>query len=135
MSRSSKRLAFFFVCLTLYAEAAPDPLGVWKASQAGLPFVTITIERWNGKLTGAILFYLIRREQNGTQTASAGVPEPLLNVSQAGNTVTFEVSHRNAHPPGSLTDPPVEFKLQLKDSKNAVITGPESPPLELTRIY
>jgi hypothetical protein len=47
----------------------------------GLPVVTITIERWNGKLAGAILFFLIRREANGAQTGLRGAPEPLLKAS------------------------------------------------------
>lgn len=81
------------------------------------------------------MFYLVRRESNGTQTASPGVPEPLLNVSEVGNTVIFEVSHRNAHPPRTLNDPPVQFKLQLKDSKTGILTGPESPPLEMKKDY
>jgi hypothetical protein len=122
-------------CLEAYAGTELDAVGVWKGDQGGIPLVTVTIEQWHGKLTGAILFYLVRRESNGKQTASPGVPEPLLNVREFGNTLTFDVSHRNAHPPRTLNDPPVQFKLQVKDSKSGVLTGPESPPLQMTKDY
>ena len=127
------------VFVSLFPQASAGTglgaVGVWKGSEGELPVVTITIEQWNGKLTGAILFYLIRRESNGTQTASPGVPEPLLDVSRVGNTVTFDVSHRNAHPPRTLNDPPVQFKLQIKDSKSGTLTGPESPPVAMEKVY
>lgn len=133
MSRSVQTLTLAFaLCLTISA-AESSAIGVWKASQGELPFVTLTIEQWNGKLTGAALFYLIRREPNGAQTASPGVPEPLLDMQEVADTLTFAVSHRNAHPPATLNDPPVPFKLKIKDAHRAVLTGPEGPPLELKK--
>lgn len=134
--RYRKTVIFVFAfCLKAFAGTQPDPVGVWKGGQGGNPLVTITIERWDGKLSGAVLFYLVRRESNGQQTVSPGVPEPLLNIREIGDTVAFEVSHRNAHPPRTLNDPPVQFKLQLKDSKRGILSGPESPPLEVTKDY
>ena len=131
MNRYPRSLIFILAfCLEAYGGTKFDPVGVWKGGQPGKPLVTITIERWDGNLCGAVLFYLIRRESNGQQTASPGVPEPLLNVRETGDAVEFEVSHRNARPPRTLNDPPVRFKLQLKDSKSGILTGPESPPLE-----
>jgi hypothetical protein len=79
----------------------------------GLPAVTLTLTDEGGSLTGAVLFYLHRREPGQPVTATPGVPEPLFNPRFDGKTLTFQVSHRRAHPPGTLHDGPVSFQLKL----------------------
>ena len=79
----------------------------------GLPAVTLTVTDEGGSLTGAVLFYLHRREPGQQVTATPGVPEPLFNPKFDGKTLTFQVSHRRAHPPGTLHDGPVSFELKL----------------------
>jgi hypothetical protein len=88
-------------------------LGIWRCQMEGLPAVTLTVTDEGGSLTGAVLFYLHRREPGQPVTATPGVPEPLFNPKFDGKTLTFQVSHRRAHPPGSLKDEPVSFALRL----------------------
>ena len=111
-------------------------LGVWKAQMDGLPAITLTISDEGGSLSGAVLFYLHRRDEGKPVTATPGVPEPLFNLRFDGQTLAFQVSHRRAHPPGSLSDPPVSFRLKLTGANKAILTmnGSEpSPEFELTR--
>ena len=93
--------------------------GVWRCDMHGLPAMTLTVTDEGGSLTGAVLFYLHRREPGKAETATPGVPEPLFNPKFDGNTLTFQVSHRRAHPPGSLNDEPVKFVLKLDGADNA----------------
>src|ERR1035438_7403680 len=88
-------------------------LGIWRCQMEGLPAVTITVTDEGGSLTGAVLFYLHRRDPGQPVTATPGVPEPLFHPRFDGNTLTFEVSHRRAHPPRTLNDPPVGFRMKL----------------------
>ena len=82
------------------ANSSVTPVeGVWRCDMNGLPAVTLTVTNEGGKLTGAVLFYLHRREPGKAETATAGVPEPLFHPKFDGNTLTFQVSHRRAHPP------------------------------------
>jgi hypothetical protein len=87
--------------------------GVWRCQMEGLPAVTLTVTEEGGTLTGAVLFYLHKREPGQPVSATPGVPEPLLNPRFDGKTLRFQVSHRRAHPPGSFDDEPVNFQLRL----------------------
>ena len=83
------------------------------ARRDGFPFVTLTIDNETGNLSGAVLFYLHRCNEGQPVTSTPESPEPLINPKFDGKTLTFQVSHRRAHPPGSLNDPPVSFHLTL----------------------
>jgi len=57
-------------------------------------------------------------------TSTPGDPEPLLNPKFDGQTLTFQVSHKNAHPPDSSNDTPVKFHLSLNPADwTASVTG------------
>ncbi len=56
-------------------------LGVWRAKIGDFPAVTLTVTDQGGKLAGAILFYLIRRDEGKPPSSSPGIPEPLLSPS------------------------------------------------------
>lgn len=112
--------------------------GVWRCEMEGLPAVTLTVTNEGGSLTGAVLFYLHRREPGKPVTATAGVPEPLFNLKYDGKMLTFQVSHRRAHPPGSLQDAPVSFALKLDGPDNAEFVNenehdPNAPRYVLVR--
>jgi hypothetical protein len=94
-------------------------LGVWRAEADGLPFITLTITDEGGSLSGAILFYMHRRDEGKPIASTPGIPEPLLNPSFDGKILTFQVSHRHAHPPRTLSDPPVTFRLKLTGTNTA----------------
>jgi hypothetical protein len=99
-------------------------VGVWRGDFEGLPWATITLTDEGGGLSGAILFYLHRREPGGQVTSSTpSVPEPLLNPHFDGQTLIFGVSHRHAHPPGSLTDPPVHFQMDVTSKDHAMLVN------------
>jgi hypothetical protein len=126
------------VLLSLFVKLAPSPpdnsaiVGVWTAKMDSLPIVTLTVEEENGKLIGAVLFYLVRRNPNGPPTASPGIPEPLIDPSFDGKTLVFKVSHRHAHP-GTEHDPPVTFGFELVGSNKLKGLNPEGPPVEFVR--
>ena len=111
-------------------------VGVWRANADGLPFVTLNVTNDCESLCGAVLFYLHRRDPGKAVTSTPGLPLPLLNPSLHGNVLTFDVSHRQAHPPATLSDPPVHFVLKLAGPDRAWLVRGEddSPPgLEMTR--
>ena len=94
----------------------------------GLPVMTLTVTDEGGSLSGAILFYMIRREEGKPPTASAGIPEPLLQPKFDGKDLTFQVSHRRAHPPRTLNDPPVNFRLRVTGPERGALTQGKAPP-------
>lgn len=97
-------------------EAPPSPLtGVWRGQMDNLPAVTLTITDEGGQLSGAILFFLhVRATVNDPWTSRAATEaEPILNPDFDGKTLRFEVSHKRAHPPRTLNDPPSHFHLTL----------------------
>jgi len=100
--------------------------GIWRCQMEGLPAVTLTVTNEGGSLTGAVLFYLHRREPGQPVTATPGVPEPLFLPRFDGKTFTFQVSHRRAHPPGTLNDAPVTFQLKLDGAGKAQLLMNES---------
>jgi hypothetical protein len=110
-------------------------LGVWRAQMNGLPIFTLVVTDENGGLSGAVLFYLLKREDlNHRYTATPGLPEPILNPKFDGKTLTFQVSHRRAHPPRTLSDPPVTFELSpTEDGAAQLINKSEGGPITLIR--
>ena len=110
--------------------------GVWRGQMAGLPAVTLVLTDEGGKLSGAILFYLqVRKTANDPYTATPGLPEPIFGIRFDDKTLTFQVSHRRAHPPQSLSDPPATFSLTLTgpDQAKLVNENERSPALNMVR--
>jgi len=95
-------------------------VGIWRAEYANLPAATLNITDEAGPLQGAMLFYLIRRDEGKLPTSSPGIPEPLFNPRFDGKKLTFQLSHRHAHAE-TTSDPPVTFEL--------VLTGPDEANL------
>jgi hypothetical protein len=103
-----------------------------------LPAVTLNITDEGGGLSVAVVFYLIKKSSVMSEptTSTPGPPEPLFKPRVDGNTLVFEVSHRRAHPPGTLSDPPAHFRLKLLDHDKAeLVNESESsgPAIVLTR--
>lgn len=119
------------VLASALAGAPPENtaiVGVWRGTMDGLPVMTLTVTDEGGSLSGAILFYMIRREEGKPPTSSAGIPEPLLHPKFDGKDLTFQVSHRRAHPPRTLNDPPVSFRLRVTGPERGALTQGEKPP-------
>jgi hypothetical protein len=110
-------------------------VGVWRGEFDNLPGVDLVVTEEGGNFHGAILFYLHRRLQaNSPYTATPGLPEPMLDPALQGDTLYFQVSHRRAHPPGSLHDPPVKFHLKPTGPNQAVLQNEdEGAPVVLTK--
>ena len=103
--------------------------GVWRGDADGLPAVVINISDETGKLSGAVLFYFHKRENaNAPWISTPGIPEPLFGIAQDGDTLRFEVSHRRVHPPGSLHDAPVRFRLTVTAPGRAQLSIERSSP-------
>ncbi|HEV2323701.1 MAG TPA: hypothetical protein VGS10_07105 [Terracidiphilus sp.] len=97
-------------------------VGVWRGQLDGLPAVVLNLTDESGKLSGAALFYFHERKTvHDPYTSTPGLPEPLFKLSVSGQTLRFEISHKRAHPPGSLKDAPVQFRL--------TVTGPDRAEL------
>ena len=111
-------------------------VGVWRGQMRGLPGADIVITNEPGQLTGAILFYLqTRSDLSDPWTATPGLPEPMFNLKIEGNTLCFRVSHRRAHPPRTLNDPPVSFRLTVTgpDKAELVSVTGSAPPVVMLR--
>jgi hypothetical protein len=114
--------------------------GVWRGQIGGLPGVTLVLTDESGSLSGAVLFYFqTRKTVNDPWTAAPGLPEPLFHLrvehGDSADTLTFQVSHRRAHPPASLSSPPVTFTLTLNPDGTARLANlsERAPGLVLTR--
>jgi hypothetical protein len=95
-------------------------VGIWRAEYENLPAATLNVTDEAGPLQGAVLFYLIRRDEGKPPTSSPGIPEPLFHPQFDGKKLTFQLSHRHAHAE-TTSDPPVTFHLEL--------TGPDEAKL------
>lgn len=110
--------------------------GVWRGEMNGLPVLTLLVTDERGGLTGARLFYFQKRTtEKEPWTAVPRTPEPIFNPPFDGKTFLFEVSHRRAHPPGSLNDPPKHYRLTLigPSMAEAVNLDEQGPALTLVR--
>ena len=111
--------------------------GVWRGQMDGLPEVALVITSESGSLSGAALFYLhMRKTVNDPYISTPGLPEPLFHPQFDGKTLTFQISHRRAHPPGSLSDPPVTFTLTLIGPDRAKLANRSEtagPPMIMAR--
>jgi hypothetical protein len=107
--------------IELGANNSSSVTGVWRGKLHNLPEITIVISDEGGNLSGAVLFYLIRRGKGRPPNSTPGDPEPMFNIKLKGNAVDFQVSHRRAHPPGTLHDPPVNFVLKITGKDQGVL--------------
>jgi hypothetical protein len=134
-------LAVAATCAQTSASKAASPaqgnssiVGVWRAQDQGLPFVTLNLNQEEGTLSGAILFYLHRRDPGQPATSSPGVPEPILHPSFDGKVLTFAVDHRQAHPPATLNTPPVQFTVILEGPGKAQLYRDQDPAAKVEMV-
>lgn len=118
-------------------SSATQVAGVWRGQFDNLPGVDMVITNEGGQFYGAILFYLhMRPDVHSPYTSKPGLPEPMLDLKMVGETLRFEVSHRRAHAPGTLSDPPVPFRLKLIGPGRAELVNEHQgggPAVVLTR--
>jgi len=111
------------------AAANNSPLeGVWRADLNGLPAIALVITNESGSLSGAVQFYFQHRDTvEQPWTSTPGLPEPLFNPKFDGKTLIFQISHRRAHPPRTLHDPPVTFRFKLISADKAELVNENEP--------
>jgi len=134
MKRAMNLLLGFAMFMIATAGAATDKnvnasiTGVWRGEFEKLPAVTLNITDEAGLLQGAVLFYLIRRNEGKPPTSSPGIPEPMFGPQFDGKRLTFKLSHRHAHS-DTKSDPPVTFHLDLTGPDEArLVRVPEDGP-------
>jgi hypothetical protein len=139
MSLSAK-LMLVLVLAGPYAVAADSPVaGTWRGKMYDLPAVTLTVKNDGGKLSGTIVFYFLHRntEHDPWQVDTKhSIPLPLIDPSFDGKTLRFQVSHKEAHPPRTLNDPPSSFQMRLTGKGQAELlnlTEHQSPALKMVR--
>lgn len=117
-----------------------EPLaGTWRGKIYDLPGVVLTVNDDEGRLSGTILFYFLHRntehdpwEVDTTHSKAL----PLLDPKFDGKILTFQVSHKEAHPPRTLNDPPSSFQMRLIGKGEAELlnlTEKQSPALKIVR--
>jgi hypothetical protein len=126
-------LALSCVGLAFAADKYSAVTGVWRAQMDGLPAFTMTISDEGGELTGAILFYLIRRDEGKAPRSSPGSPEPLFNLKFDGKALDFRVSHRRAHGPRTANDPPVNFRLTITGPNEGMLVREKGEGIRVLR--
>jgi hypothetical protein len=143
---ATRALVFLLAVASAFAQNnSPQPAqqpnrtpfaGIWRGQMDALPALTLVVTDEGGSLSGAVLFYLhMRKSVNDPWTSTPGLPEPLFHLRAEGNTLTFQVSHRRAHPPRTLSDPPVTFTLTLAGDGTALLANQSehAPGFSLTR--
>ncbi|HEX7288886.1 MAG TPA: hypothetical protein VF532_22065 [Candidatus Angelobacter sp.] len=111
-------------------------VGSWSCTMYGVKSVALKIREEKNGLSGDVLFYLIRHNDGKPARSSPGTPEPLIEPRFDGEVLRFKVSHRNAHPPQTLNDPPVSFVFELVKPNSAKLTregGEPDSSCQLTR--
>lgn len=104
-----------------------------------LPEVVLTVKDEGGKLGGTILFYFQHRNTDRDPwqvdlTHSTALP--LIDPKFDGKTLFFQVSHKEAHPPRTLNDPPSNFRMRLSgegEGELRNLTEERSPALKMVR--
>jgi hypothetical protein len=124
----------------LILRRTAEPIaGTWRGKIYDLPGVVLTVSDDGGKFSGTIIFYFLHRN---TEHASWEVDTthltalPLLDPKFDGKILSFQVSHKEAHPPRTLNDPPSSFQMRLtgKDEGELLnLTEKQSPGVKMAR--
>ena len=134
------KLVLVAILIGLPAAAADSLItGTWKGKMHDLPAIILTVKDDGGKLSGTILFYFLHRdtEHDAWQADTKhSMTLPLIGPKFDGKTLSFQVSHKEAHPPRTLNDPPSSFQMRLTGVDEAELrnlTEKQSPSLKMVR--
>jgi hypothetical protein len=111
------------------SSAANESVGVWHGEYHGPPWVTVTLTDEGGTLSGAVLFYLHRQTAGAAETATPGMPEPLLDPHFDRRTLSFRVSAHHAGGFASLEEPPIPMTIEFIDADHARLVNQQDPHL------
>jgi hypothetical protein len=124
MSRNVKLMPFLLlscVWLAFADDRNAAVAGVWRGEMDGLPAIVMTVSDEGDELTGAVLFYLIRRDEGQPARSSPGTPEPMFHLKFDGRVLNFQVSHRRAHGARTENDRPVSFRLKITGPNEGIL--------------
>ena len=137
---SLAKLMMVATLLVPNALAADSPVaGTWRGKLHDLPAVVLTLKDDGGKLSGTIVFYFLHRNTDHDPwqvDMTHSQPLPLIDPKFDGKTVFFQVSHKGAHPPRTLNDPPSSFQLRLTgkgEGELRNLTEERSPTVKMVR--
>src|SRR5688572_28627267 len=97
-------------------------VGVWEGKMNELPAVDLTVREDNRGLGGTITFYFQRKDTGVWKVERQGA-EPLVDSRFDGKTLSFNISHENAHTDSSPSDPPVPFRFTLTSPGQGDLTS------------
>ena len=105
---------------TQLAGLARSPFtGTWQGKLNGLPAVTLTVQEADGRLTGAIVFYLQKRDTaNAPWHIEGGAIEPLIDPHVDGRRLSFELRHAKEDG-GGEDGPNVKMAVDLAGENTA----------------
>jgi hypothetical protein len=107
-------------------------VGEWHGTDNNLPTVDLNIQQDTGQTTGSVVFYLIKRNDNGGNPYVAGqAVGPMENLNYAPEKLSFDMHRRDR----SL----VSFRVELVDSGHAKLFrtsdhAPEGTGFPLVRV-
>jgi hypothetical protein len=137
----TKPLIASMLAETCVAGTESPVAGTWQGRLHGLPAVTLSVKEDGQKLSGTVLFYLLRYNGHSwTVDTKHSLTLSIIDPKLKGQILFFKVSHREAHPPRTLSDPPVPFQLRLTGKNEAELermdegkTGKQDNPLKMRR--
>ena len=107
-------------------------VGRWQGEIEGLPGVRLTVREDQGKLSGSVIFYFIRKDEKGTH-ADGDYTADLLNVTATGKRMSFEVKHHVKHDSPEY-GPNVRFVFELRGDKEGILGNvPDGLSVRMTR--
>ncbi len=109
----------------------PQMAGVWRATMHGQPCILMNVHDNEGKLSGNIIFYLLKLE-NGAWNATGSDPIPLVHPRIEGNYFVFEVVHAKRNEPVDQQLQSFRMELAGKD-KGVFHNAMEGQDLTLDR--
>jgi hypothetical protein len=133
-------LLLAFTLMAVPAAPADSPIaGTWRGNMYDLPAIVLTVKDDGGKLSGTIIFYFLHRntEHDPWQVDTKhSIPMSLIDPKFDGKTISFQVSHKEAHPPRTLNDPPSSFQMRLTGTGEGEfrnLTEKQSPAVKMVR--
>jgi len=127
-------LLMLLAAARLYADDS-SIVGTWTATMHGLPAIRMTVSLSNGKLSGDIIFYLLRLD-NGAWKVNGEDATEMIKPRMEGQTFVFEVLHAKRHGSRDPAEQEIKtFRLQLVGPDEAVFKNADGgQDLKLTRL-
>ncbi len=122
-----KTITFCLASVLLLAIPAradnPQMAGVWRATMHDQPCILMTVHDNQGKLSGTIIFYLLKLE-NGSWHATGSDPIPLIHPRIEGSYFVFEVVHAKKNGSAAPADQQLQtFRMGLAEKDKGVFSN------------